>query len=110
MNTLLKPSQIYFTHSNIRNRFTGCNKLLHETLDEIINMKTSINDIPKIKVYYVIKNGEIYYLSENNRRLWLFKELEKLEKLTTIEVRLEKTTNKKYMKNQYSLNAKLSLK
>ncbi len=110
MNTTLKPSEIYFTHSNIRNRFTGCNKLLCDTLEEVVNEKTSIQDIPKIKVYYVVKNGEIVYLSENNRRLWVFKELEKLDKLKTIEVRLEKTTNKKYIKNQYSLNAKLSLK
>lgn len=103
----LKPSQIYFTHSVISSQFTGCGKLIEESLIEIINGDTQISDIPKIKVFYCQqKNGDIKYLSENNRRLWLFKELERLGKLDYIQVRLEKTTKDKYVNNTYSLNAK----
>ena len=106
----IKPSDIYFTHSSICNKFTGCGKLLEDTLSELISGKTNIVDIPKIKVFHIIQNGNITYLSENNRRLWVFKELEKKGFLSTIEVRLEKTTNKKYYKNTYSLDAKMKIK
>ena len=57
------------------------------------------------KTYY--ENGIIKYFSENNRRLWVFKQLEKLKLLDAIEVRLEKTNNKKYIKNTYALEAKI---
>jgi hypothetical protein len=103
----LQPSVIYFTHSNINFKFTGCGKLLEETLNEIIVGKTSVEDIPKIKVFYTYEDGIIKYFSENNRRLWVFKQLEKLKLLDTIVVRLEKTNNKKYIKNTYALEAKI---
>ena len=105
----LKPSEILFTHSVINERFTGCGKLLNETLQEIIDNKTSINDIPKIKVFYVNSGKNIIYMSENNRRLWVFKELQRNGILDTINVRLEKATHKKYFNNSnsYSLNARL---
>jgi len=46
----IKPSTIYFTHSKIRKQFTGCGKLLQETLDEIVNGITPISAIPLILV------------------------------------------------------------
>jgi hypothetical protein len=105
----LNPSDILFTHSVISERFTGCGKLLRETLQEIMNNKTSINDIPKIKVFYITNGKNIIYMSENNRRLWVFKELHRNGIIDTINVRLEKATHKKYFNNSnsYSLNAKL---
>jgi len=103
----IKPSDIYFTHSIISYKFTGCGKLLDETLNEIINGITSIEDIPKIKVFYTCQNGIVKYFSENNRRLWLFKNLERLGLLDTVSVRIEKTNNKKYIKNTYALEAKV---
>ena len=99
----LSPDIIYFTHSRISNKFTGCCKKLEETLNELIIGKISINDIPKIKVYF--SNGK--YFSENNRRLWVFKQLFILGKIKTINVRLIRTTDPKYIKNTYSLTAKL---
>ena len=105
--TILKTSDIYFTHSIISYKFTGCGKMLEETLNEIITGITSIESIPKIKVFYTYENGIIKYFSENNRRLWVFKQLEKLKLLDAIEVRLEKTNNKKYIKNTYALEAKI---
>ena len=103
----LKPSDIYFTHSIISDKFTGCGKFINQTLNEVINGSTSIDDIPTIKVFYTQENGIIKYFSENNRRLWLFKTLESLGKVDTVPVRLEKTNNKKYIKNTYSLKAKM---
>ena len=79
---LLKPSQIHFTHTKISNKFTGCGKTVNTTLQEIVNGKTLIDSIPKIKVFYFNNGNEIKYLSENNRRLWVFKQLESIaEKL-----------------------------
>ena len=105
--TQLKPSQIYFTHTKLSNKFTGCGKELVETLQELIDQIISVDSIPKIKVYYFYTGNEIKYLSENNRRLWVFKQLESNGLIDEISVRLEKTTNPKYLKNSYSLNAKI---
>lgn len=105
----LNVAEIYFSHSKIRNRFTGCSKLLQETLDEIIAGKTTIEDIPMISVIY----DGIRYFSLNNRRLWVFKELAKLGKLEKIKVNLKKPVTRNEMKlcqNQLSLNAKACLK
>lgn len=107
MTTCIKPSDIYFTHSTICYKFTGCGKLLDETLNEIITGVTRIEDIPKIKVFYTCQNGIVKYFSENNRRLWLFKKLQGLGLLDTVNVRIEPTNNKKYIKNIYSLEAKI---
>lgn len=106
----LKPSEIYFSHSNICNKFTGCRKSLTETLNEITTGTTKISDIPKIKVFYFVQDDKIKYISENNRRLWVFKQLEKNGIITHIEVRLEKTNNKKYIVNTYSLESKVKSK
>ncbi len=103
----LKPSQIYFTHSKICSKFTGCGKLIADTLDEIITDKVTVDQIPQIKVFYTNIDGHIKYYSENNRRLWLFKQLEKLNIIKVVTVRLEKTTNKKYFNNTFSLDAKI---
>ncbi len=49
-DVLKKVSDIYFTHSKIREKFTGCGKTLHETLQELLDKKITIYDIPRIKV------------------------------------------------------------
>jgi len=54
---LLNPMLIYFTHSKINERFTGCSKLLSETLNDILTKKITIDSIPKIKVFYTKKDG-----------------------------------------------------
>lgn len=103
----LKPNQIYFTHSKIRQRFSGCGKMLQETLNDLITGAVNINDIPKIRVY---TDGTNYY-SSNNRRLWVFKQLELLGHLETIDVIVEQLpTRSRIRLNQYSLNAKPVLK
>lgn len=46
----MDPDIIYFTHARVRPVFTGCNKRIQETLDEILSGQTKISDIPYITV------------------------------------------------------------
>lgn len=46
----MDPDIIYFTHARVRPVFTGCNKRIQETLDEIVSGQTKISDIPYITV------------------------------------------------------------
>ena len=99
----IKPSIIYFTHSKIRKQFTGCGKMLQETLDELVSGVTPISQIPTIKVYTDRTN----FYSMNNRRLWVFKEMEAMNLLETIDVYLEPVPkNSNIEKNIYSMTAK----
>ncbi|KAI8914375.1 hypothetical protein EDD86DRAFT_273454 [Gorgonomyces haynaldii] len=107
----IDPAIIYFTHSKIRNRFSGCGKLLQETLEEILNGTTTVAQIPKIRVIYDQETDRYYSL--NNRRLWLFKQLKQLGKLDTILVELRRPETKQEArlgKQTLSLNAKPCLK
>ncbi len=102
----LNPSIIFFTHSRIRSRFTGCRKMLQETLEELRNNPKLIENIPKIKV--VFDNTKKTYFSMNNRRLWVFKRLYNEGMIKEIPVYLESMKkNSKMRHNQYSLVAKI---
>lgn len=46
----MDPNDIYFTHARVRPVFTGCNKQIQQTLDEILRGETKIEDIPYITV------------------------------------------------------------
>lgn len=46
----MDPATIYFTHARVRPVFTGCNKQIQQTLDEILRGETKIEDIPYITV------------------------------------------------------------
>jgi hypothetical protein len=103
----INPSEIYFTHSRIRNRFTGCNKLINDTFLEITTNKTPISDIPMITVFKFNNN----YYSYNNRRLYLFKELYKIGIIQNIDVYYTNIVPKTFEpRNTYSLNAKPCLR
>lgn len=52
----MDPDIIYFTHARVRPVFTGCNKRIQETLDEIVSGVTKVSDIPYITV---IENFEL---------------------------------------------------
>lgn len=99
----IKPSIIYFTHSKIRKNFSGCGKRLEDTLNELKTNIELLETIPNITVY---TNDGITFYTQNNRRLWIFKELEKLNLLTDIYVNIEPVPNKKMLQNTYSLIAK----
>ena len=105
----IDPSIIYFTHSKIRNKFSGCGKYLHETVEELKTKSICIEDIPKITVIKV----DSRFISMNNRRLWVFKEC----KYSTIEVYVEyispsdhSKSSQKLRNNTFSLIATPSLK
>lgn len=104
----IDPEQIYFTHSRVRPFFTGCNKRIEETLQEIINGVTSVKDIPLITV---IPNDGSYF-SLNNRRLFLFKKLRELGLLpnnviTAYSKAPLEREKQRYLASRCSLTAKL---
>ena len=101
---LLNPDDIFFTHSKIRERFSGCNKTIEDTFEELKTKKITIIDIPKIKVLYDGKN----YYSENNRRLFLFKKCKREGLLNEIDVVIKHV--KKPIQNTYSLTSKIVYK
>jgi hypothetical protein len=82
----LKPSDICFSQAEINNVFdkNSCHpyKNLGETLDELVEGRCKISDIPSISVKRM--NGK--WVTADNRRLWVFRHLEKLGKCTTIWV------------------------
>ena len=82
----LRPSEIYFSQAEINNHFdkrsTHPYKNLGETLDELVEGRCDIYDIPKISV--VSRGGK--WVTADNRRLWVFRHLERLGKCTTIPV------------------------
>jgi hypothetical protein len=98
----INPTIIYFTHSKIRNTFSGCNKTINQTINEI---ETDINIIKKIPLILVEFDGDKYY-STNNRRLYLFKYLYNNNILQEIQVRLRIVPITKYSNKTFSLTAK----
>eukprot|EP01039_Chlorochromonas_danica_P003705 gene3705-4053_t len=102
----IDPSLVYFTHARIRPVFTGCNKRIEETLREVEEGRTKVEDIPKITV--LTNGGHLFSL--NNRRLFLFKELSRRGLLQTVTVQLKEATEKekaRYTPERCVLQAKL---
>lgn len=104
----IDPETIYFTHSRVRPFFTGCNKRIDETLQEIVSGTTKVTDIPLITV---IPN-EGNYFSLNNRRLYLFKTLRSMGLLkgNTIQAYSKAPLDRekqRYVPSRCSLVAKL---
>lgn len=109
-NTIeIDPNVIYFTHSKLRKQFSD-GKFVEETLKEVIDGNLKVEDLPKIKIMYDPTTER--YISMNNRRLWVFKQLSSLGKLKSITANLEyvKGKDNKLSKNTYSLTAKLDMK
>ena len=79
----LKPSEIRFSQDSISNKFDQPKVFIGDTLDDLIKGKICIIDIPVISV----KKVDDKWVSADNRRLWVFKHLEKLGKCETIPVK-----------------------
>ena len=64
-----------FQHSRIRPHFSGCGRSVVQTLDDIREGNIKPEDIPPIQVLMgpVGDDGERWYFSLNNRRLWVLK-------------------------------------
>lgn len=78
----VKPSEILYSQVSIANKFKN-GRLIGEVLDDILDGILSVQDIPMIQVKLI--DGK--YVSADNRRLWILKELERLHHLVRVEVR-----------------------
>ena len=71
----LAPSEIRYSQDSISNTFrSGQN--IGETLDEIVSDPDTANRIPKISVF----NKDDTWFTSDNRRLWVFKKAEEIER------------------------------
>mmetsp|Transcript_24936 Transcript_24936/g.25155 ORF Transcript_24936/g.25155 Transcript_24936/m.25155 type:complete len:165 (-) Transcript_24936:82-576(-) len=104
-------NDIRFTHARVRPRFSGCGRLISDTINDIISGKISIDDIPLIAVT-ISPDGHIFSL--NNRRLYVIKHLLSLGRLqdrspiNSVRARLKPMTSKelgKYTIERCSLTA-----
>uniref|UniRef100_A0A8W8NC25 Uncharacterized protein n=1 Tax=Magallana gigas TaxID=29159 RepID=A0A8W8NC25_MAGGI len=86
-NQCMRPSEIHFSGDSIRRAFGSktrhSNKLIGETLDDILTGEIDINSIPCISVCN--RNG--YWFTPDNKRLWVFQQAEKRGKCSKIYVR-----------------------
>ena len=82
----LKPSEIMFSQATINNVFDRKSRHRHnlvgETLDDICEGRCLINNLPTISV--MKRDGK--WVTSDNRRLWVFRELERLGKCDSITV------------------------
>lgn len=80
----LSPSEIFFSQDSISIYFGKSTRhhktMIGETLDDILSGKCKITDLPPIKV--IKKKGS--WVTADNRRLWIFKQLQMLGKCDKI--------------------------
>ncbi|XP_063447547.1 uncharacterized protein LOC134727089 [Mytilus trossulus] len=77
----LKPSNVLYSQDSIASKFRS-GRLIGEIRDDILDGIISVKDLPRIKVKLI--DGK--YVSADNRRLWVLKELERLGHHEHIEV------------------------
>ena len=85
---LLKPSDICFKKKLLPSSFDN-GIPLRETLQQLANEEILVEDLPGIDVVWCAKKWVWYTL--NNRRLWVFRELEKLGKCQYIATKRVET-------------------
>ena len=80
----LKPSDILYSQSSIANKFIkGDHGQIGEVLDDIMEDRLLISRLPKIEVMCI--DGS--YVSCDNRRLWILKQLERLGRVNQVSVK-----------------------
>jgi hypothetical protein len=69
------PARVRFQHSRIRPVFSGCGRSVTETLESIRRRDMTPEDLPPIQVLIgpIGEDGQPWYFSLNNRRLWVLK-------------------------------------
>jgi hypothetical protein len=82
-NLSLKPSGILYSQSSIANKFTN-GLQIGEVLDDIMEDKLPISKLPTIEVKCI--DGS--YVSSDNRRLWILKQLERLGRVNEVSVKI----------------------
>jgi len=84
-NLNLKPSDIMYSQNSIGNKFKNGDQI-GEVLDDIMEDRLSISRLPTIEVKYI--DGR--YVSSDNRRLWILKQLERLGSVNQVSVKTTK--------------------
>ena len=96
----LSPSVIFHSHSRLDNVFSGCGRTIEQTIRDCLTGRTTPDHIPQICVLQLppveSDPGAPRFVSLNNRRLYVYKELLRLDKLKSgvITVRLRMATKK----------------
>jgi hypothetical protein len=113
----LDPVRIRFQHSKIRPVFSGCGRSVEGTLQEIRDGKTHVSDLPPIQVLMgpEQEDGQKWYFSLNNRRLWVLKRLreegllEQYDNKVFVRVRAPKSNQERerYSVKNCALEAKI---
>lgn len=80
---ILRPKDVKFSVKEIPSKFDD-GRTLKDVYDDILSGKTLCKDIPAAEVVWDSERWEWYTLS--NRRLWVFKELEKNNKITFVNM------------------------
>lgn len=68
----LRPSEVFFSQNTIKDHFRWGHRTIYETLKQCTNDPCTVDNIPKITVCKI--DGKWFTL--DNRRLWVFKQLE----------------------------------
>ncbi|WAR00582.1 hypothetical protein MAR_024954 [Mya arenaria] len=82
MPTWRQPSEIRYSQASIKSRFSN-RRQLGIVLDDICDEKLKASNFPNIRV---IKKDGLWF-SMDNRRLWVFKQLQRLGKCGDIPVK-----------------------
>ena len=87
----LNPSEIHYSQDSIKNVFRSGHGQIGLTLDKLCKGDIKVEAIPAIGV--MKQDGK--WFSGDNRRLWVFRHLERLGKCTQIRVNYETIPSKK---------------
>lgn len=82
---VLRPSDIYYTQGTIATKFTNGTPI-GQLIDDVVSGKCLISDIKRIEVKLV----DGFWFSADNRRLWVFKQLEFLGHCPVITAKVVK--------------------
>ena len=88
-NLNLKPSDIMYSQNSIGNKFKNGDQI-GEVLDDIMEDRLSISKLPTIEVKCI--DGS--YVSSDNRRLWILKQLERLGRVNEVNVKTTRWMSK----------------
>ncbi|XP_062583857.1 uncharacterized protein LOC134245602 [Saccostrea cucullata] len=78
----MRPSQIRYTHDSIQANFRNGTPMEH-TFRQLVFQKIQVDSLPMIQV---TQHNGYWYVVRGNRRLFLLKKLEKLGRVTTVQM------------------------
>ncbi|XP_062601389.1 uncharacterized protein LOC134263090 [Saccostrea cucullata] len=78
----MRPSQIRYTHDSIQANFRNGTPM-EETFRQLVFQKIQVDSLPMIEV---TQHNGYWYVVRGNRRLFLLKKLERLGRVTTVQM------------------------